>query len=174
MSRDIGVSATALVVQTVVLAVQPRNVRLDVALLIIRHPESVREPSSSIEPSRAVPADSHFGGELLGTADGGDPGARSREDREELLLVLAVVAVAFAVGADAKVAGGEEEGDAPGAELGEAVADSGHVGERDRLLVVAVCESTLQRAIVDADLEMCLHEVETTLGREEPDWSSMY
>lgn len=93
----------------------------------------VRGTAEDLGEAAATRGPGTFGGVTGCAADGGDPGAGCREGSCERGL-----SVERAGGAYAGVAGGNEDGDTAGAELGEEVAGVCGVGEGNGGFVVAV------------------------------------
>lgn len=137
LGGQIGVRATVLVVEAGVEVADGVEVRVDSAGLVPWAREVVRETGAADVAVVDVVGDD-LRAEVAGGTDGGHVWAGGGEGWHELGGVLAVVGDASAVGTNTAIAGGEEEGGATGAELGELAAGTAGVGFWDGLLVVTV------------------------------------
>lgn len=137
LGGDIGVAAAGWVILAAVLRSEAGDVGRYDGVLVSGAGEIVREAAAAGVVVVGVEG-GDLGLDVLGAAHGGHVGAAGGEGGDEGGGVFAVVGDAAAGAADSGVAAGAEEGDSPGAELGELVADGEGVGFGHGRFVVAV------------------------------------
>lgn len=129
--------------------------RADGVGLVAGLAEERREAAAAVGPGG-------LGRDAVGAADGGDPGARGGEGRDEL---LDAVLGAAAGRPDARVAGGDEDGHAARAELREEVARGRGVVVGHGGLVVAVRDGERVGELVVVQVQEVAEELAVGLVR---------
>ena len=139
LSGDVGIPSTFLVVQTVELTAQTRDVVSDdvVVVLIVGAREVIAETATAREAVSFVEC-RDFGVEVLGGADAGYVGAAVWEGGKEGSGVVAIIGEAVSGSSYTVVATCGEEGCAFGSQLSEELADFFGVMYGNGLLVVTV------------------------------------
>lgn len=136
LRRNTGECPSTFVIQSVVLAIQSRNIRRNDAVLVAGSCEVVRKAASAnVRGLRIV---DNYLRKVSSAANGSGIWTRSWKYWKESGCILSVIAVARAIGPDAVIAGREQEANTTSTELCKQTTDSSRIGAGHRLFVVAV------------------------------------